>query len=168
MKSAFSRHTLYSVALLATSLLFYGFFAIYDGAVICVDSPSYINMHISREPLYPIFLSVLRHIFSDGTDFYLTVAAFLQSLLAAFAAYILTDYLRKELKLSLVISYIILAFPLATSLLCRFAAKRSSMYSNSILTEGIACSLFLIFFRYLFEYCLHQTKKSLTVFCLLL
>ena len=77
MKSAFSRHTLYSIALLATSLLFYGFFAIYDGAVICVDSPSYINMHISREPLYPIFLSVLRHIFSDGTDFYLTVAAFL-------------------------------------------------------------------------------------------
>ena len=161
MKSAFSRQTRYSIALLATSLLFYGFFAIYDGAVICVDSPSYINMHISREPLYPIFLSVLRHIFSDGTDFYLTVAAFLQSILAAFAAFILTDYLRKELKLSLVISYIILVFPLATSLLCRFAAKRSSMYSNSILTEGIACSLFLIFFRYLFEYCCHQTKKSL-------
>lgn len=35
------------------------------------------------------------------------------------------------------------------------------MYSNSILTEGIVIALYLLFFRYLLEYCLHQNRKSL-------
>lgn len=156
-----------SFILLFTSLIFYVFFALYDGAVICADSPSYIDMQMSREPAYPIFLLVLRTIFSFDSTFYLDVAVFLQSILAAIAAWCLVNYLRKELKLSFIMSYLMLWMPLATSLLCRFAAKRSAMYSNSILTEGVACSLFLIFIRYLFEYCCHYTRKSLTISCLL-
>lgn len=35
------------------------------------------------------------------------------------------------------------------------------MYSNSILTEGIVIAQYLLFFRYLLEYCLHQNRKSL-------
>lgn len=158
-----NKYNLHSLILLTTGLLFYLFFAIYDGAVICVDSPSYINMEMSREPIYPVFLAVLRNLFSVDNTFYLTVAAFLQSILAAFAAFMLADFLRRDLKLPFIISYMILGLPLFTSLLCRFAAKRSSMYSNSILTEGIACSLFLIFIRFLLEYCYYQNRKSLIV-----
>lgn len=154
-----------SGAILAVSLLFYLFFAVYDGAVICVDSPSYIYMDISREPFYPLFLALLRTIFADRGDFYLTAAAFLQSLLAALAAWSLADFLRKEFRLSALTGFLLLAAPLATSLLCRFAAQRGSMYSNSILTEGIACSLYLLFARFLLDYCFHQKRKSLIWAC---
>lgn len=156
-----------SGAILAVSMLFYLFFAVYDGAVICVDSPSYIYMDISREPFYPLFLAFLRFVFSGQGDFYLTAAVFLQSILAAAAAWSLADFLRKEFKLSALTGFFLLAIPLAASLLCRFAAQRASMYSNSILTEGIACSLYLLFARFLLDYCFHHRRRSLIWACVI-
>lgn len=47
----------FSAVLLGICLCFYLFFAFYDGAVICVDSPGYISMRLSREPFYPLFLA---------------------------------------------------------------------------------------------------------------
>ena len=165
--------TAFSALMLGLCLLFYLFFAFYDGAVICVDSPSYINMDISREPLYCMFLAGLRAFFSlfpEGIlpeDFYLTAAAFLQSLLAAFSAWSLVNYLWKKIGFPKVVALALLGMPLAVSLLCRFAAKRGSMYSNSILTEGIAIPLYLLFFRFLLEYFWTESKKSLALCCAL-
>lgn len=126
----------YSTVLLCISILFYSFFALYDGVIICVDSPSYIDMYISREPFYCIFLAVLRAIFDlfvgENTTHYLTAAVYIQSLLAALAAWSLADYLKKEFNLSRFGAGVVLFIPIATSLLCRFAANRASMYSNSI------------------------------------
>ena len=57
--------------------VFYLFFAFYDGAVICVDSPGYISMRLSREPFYPLLLAFFRKLFSSfPNDFYLTAVAF--------------------------------------------------------------------------------------------
>ena len=152
----------FSMLMLGSCLLFYGFFAIYDGAVICVDSPSYIHMESSREPFYPLLLATFRALFSFALEsFYLEMIAYFQSILAALTTFSLIQYIRKEFNLSKIMSLFVLALPLAVSLLCRFIAKRESMYSNSILTEGIAISLFLLFFRFLLEYYFHQTKKSL-------
>lgn len=145
----------FSIILICVSILFYLFFAVYDGAVISADSESYINMHVSREPFYCIFLMFFRSlvgIFTENADLYLTVVVYVQSLLAALAAWCLADYLKKEFELSAFQESVILCIIFAVSLLCRFAAKRASMYSNSILTEGIACSLFLIFTKYLLEF----------------
>ena len=157
-----------SLLMLAGSLLFYLFFAFYDGAVICVDTPSYLSMNLSREPLYPVFLAGLRAAFGGmGEEGYLAVAALLQSILAALAAFSLADYIRKECTLPAGVSAMLWFMPLAVSLLCRFGAKRGSMYSNSILTEGIAIAGYMLFFRYLLEYYFHKTKKSLIVCCVL-
>ena len=152
----------FSAILLAICLCFYLFFAFYDGAVICVDSPGYISMRLSREPFYPLLLAFFRKLFSSfPNDFYLTAVAFFQSILMAVATWTLVRYIWKELRLPRLIAFLSLLMPLAVSFLCRFAAKRESMYSNSILTEGIAISLYLLFFRYLLDYCIHQSKKSL-------
>lgn len=152
----------FSAVLLGICLCFYLFFAFYDGAVICVDSPGYISMRLSREPFYPLFLAFFRKLFSSfPNDFYLTAVAFFQSGLMAFATWALVRYLWKELRLPKAVALVALAMPLGVSFLCRFAAKRESMYSNSILTEGIVIALYLLFFRYLLEYCLHQNRKSL-------
>lgn len=156
----------YSMLLLMVSLAFYLFFAIFDGAVICVDSPGYIEMNIAREPIYPMFLAFFRWIFSGcGPDFYLTFAVFVQSILAAVAAWSLTLYLTEEFHLNRLISFCTLLLSFAVSLLCRFAAQRGSMYSNSILTEGITISCYLLFFRYLLAYALKPAGKTLFLCC---
>ncbi len=156
------KRDLFSLFLLAFSLLFYLFFAFYDGVVICVDSPTYISMELAREPFYSLFLAALRGIFDDG-DFYLQVAVFLQSLLAALSAWSMARFLQKTFRLPRFMAFALLCIPLAVSLLCRFAAGRASMYSNSIMTEGICISLWLLLFRYLLEYCFTGSRKSLWI-----
>lgn len=158
----------FSAFMLILSLIFYLFFAFFDRAVICVDSPDYITMNLAREPLYPMFLALFRFLFhSVSSDFYLLAAVLVQSILAAVAAWSPASYLRREFQLNNALSLLILSISPAVSLLCRFAAKRGSMYSNSILTEGLTISCYLLFFRFLFEYALHHTKKSFFA-CLLL
>ena len=158
----------FSLLMLLVSLAFYLFFAFYDGAVICVDSPSYISMNLSREPFYPMFLAFFRWIFSGlSNDFYLTAAIFAQSILAALSCWSFAAFLTRKLPVSRLFSMGALLIPMAVSLLCRFAARRGSMYSNSILTEGITISCYLIFFRYLLEFYFSRTRKSLAWCCLL-
>ena len=120
----------FSIILLCISLLYYLFFAFWDGAVICVDSPSYIEMNIAREPFYPMFLAFFRFIFENGGDFYLTAAAFAQSILGALAAWSLAAYIYREFRLPRTLAMLVLLVPLGVSFLCRFAAQRGSMYSN--------------------------------------
>lgn len=108
----------FSAVLLGICLCFYLFFAFYDGAVICVDSPGYISMRLSREPFYPLFLAFFRKLFSSfPNDFYLTAVAFFQSGLMAFATWTLVRYLWKELRLPKAVALVALAMPLGVSFL---------------------------------------------------
>ena len=110
----------FSLFMLLVSLVFYLFFAFYDGAVICVDSPSYINMELSREPFYPLFLAFFRRIFSGPqNDFYLTAAVFAQSILAALSCWSFAAFLTRKLTISRLFSMGVLLIPMAVSLLCR-------------------------------------------------
>lgn len=78
---------------------FYMFFAVFDGAVICADTPSYINMHSSREPLYPILLATFRWLFQGfSNNFYLNMIAVLQSFLMAISVFSMEEYMRKNFK----------------------------------------------------------------------
>lgn len=160
------RRDLFPAVLFAVPMCFYLFFAFFDGAVICADSPSYLSMDISREPGYPLLLAAFRFLFR-GSEGYLTGVVLLQSLLAAAAAFCMADYLYRELGLSRLTAGLVLCIPMAVSLLCRFAAKRGSMYSNSILTEGITISCYLLFFRYLLEFYFHEKRRALVLCCLL-
>ena len=151
---------IYSIVLLAISLAFYLFFAFYDGAIICADSPSYIEMSISREFLYSALLAVFRIVFGEV---YLLMVVVLQSLLAAYAAWNVTIYVRKQFSLGYFLSTVVFMIPIFVSLMNRFIAGRGSMYSNSILTEGITIPLFLVFFRYLYDYLVNHTKRSFVI-----
>lgn len=150
---------IFSIATLIASISFYLFFAFFDGAVICVDSPSYIEMSVTREFLYSSLLAVFRVIFGEQ---YLLMVVVLQSILAAYAAWNIAVFIRKEfLGDGYILSVIVFLIPVFVSLLNRFVAGRGAMYSNSIMTEGLTISLFLLFFRYLYEYLIHQEKKPL-------
>ena len=149
---------------LGSYLLFYLFFALYDGVVIGVDSPTYIGMSFSREPFYPLLLAFFR-LFNAGH--YLQYVVIFQSILMAAAGWALADYLRKTLKLHYLYSSLLYLFPPVTSLLCRFAAGRKSMFTNSILSEGIATSLYLLFILFLFRYLLEKRTLYLMLSALL-
>lgn len=151
------------ILMLVLPFLFYIAFFFIDGYVICADSNTYISMSFAREPLYPMYLDFFRKITGDG-DTYLSLAVLGQSLFAAFATWNVAKYLTKKFNLNSLYVLAITALPLLSSLLCRFAAKRSSMYSNSIMTEGITISLYLLFIRFVLEY-ICDTSRSALVYC---
>lgn len=160
-----------SYVLLGLSVFFYLFFALWDGAVICVDSPTYIQMSFSREPIYPLLLAFFR-MFTPGKDTYLLFTVIFQSLFAAFCGWFLADTLRSKTNLSMFLSIPFYALPLMVSLMCRFVAKRSVMYTNSILTEGITTSLYLLFTAFCLLHFTEQKKKwfywgSITIFLMI-
>lgn len=136
-------------SILGLSLLFYLFFSLYDGVYIAVDSPTYLEMSFSREPFYPLFLAFFHFFFPNN---YLLISITVQGLLMGFSGWCLADYLRKKLSIFPLYSMVLYLLPIGTSLLCRFAAKRGSMFTNSILTEGICTSLYLLFFFCILKY----------------
>lgn len=144
--------------LLLIPFVFYLFFAIYDGAIWCDDTPHYVYMSTVIEPLYPTFIALIRLLFSFTGD-YLLIVAIIQSLLLAYAIWNISNYIIKEFKLKTIDGLITESIFLAVSLLCRFVAKRGSMYSNSIITEGICYPLFILFIRYCYEYINRKDSK---------
>ncbi len=148
----------YLISLFAIPVLFYMEYWLIDGAVWCADSVSYVVMYDSREPLYPLILALLRKIVGIRESLpveeqpYLFWVAGLQSILAGVSVGSLVTYLVKRFKVGIRTGYALIAIPILVSLLNRYAARRGSMYSNCILTEGITISIYMLFIRFLFEY----------------
>lgn len=149
------------LACLVVQLSMYFVFGVQLGA----DSNGYINMVSAREPVYPLFLRLFRIIF--GENIYLDIVALVQNLLMAFAIWYLTMYLKKKLEWNNPMTLVMLAPHFGVAFLCQFAAGRASIYPNSILTEGITLSLWLIFITFLLQALWDQSTKSL-VYALLL
>jgi hypothetical protein len=147
------------IALLAAA--FYLVIGFKDGPIIAADSASYISMDITREPVYPLFLLILRTIFGEsiqlyGLPFYLTVAVVLQSMLWTFAAYYVG---RVVYKYGVIYSYAAAFFQIAVSCINRFIANRGSMYSETILTESLAMPLYVIFCVVLWQWYEDNTAR---------
>lgn len=154
------QQNLFSIISLFLMMSFYLFFAICDGAIIAVDSPSYIEMSFSREPFYPLLLAVFRRLYPEN---YLLYVVIFQSLLMAVSGWYLAHYLIKKWKLPKWHGILLYFMPIAVSLLNRFLAKRSSMYTNNILTEGICTSLYLLFIAFILGFCLDSCKKKIVL-----
>ncbi len=145
--------------LLATALLFYLFFPLYDGPVWCKDSMSYATMDITREPLYPTFLWVFRRLFGEGD--YLMPVVVAQSILAAYAAWKLAVTVKARKEGGKILSLIALVSQFGVTILCRFVAARSSAYTDSIMTEGLGLSLYVLFVLQLYKYIIDEKIKNL-------
>lgn len=158
--------------ILLISELFYLFFAFADGYNLYLDSQSYIKMHEMREPLYPTVIALLRNLFGrNGDEGYLLFVVIFQALLIGYVIYNVTSYLSREFKLNDFGTFAVFFIFIAVSLMNRFVAKRGAMYSNSIMSEGIAYPLYILFIRYCFEYIYTYRKRPLfaaTVISLLL
>lgn len=134
---------------LVVCLIFYVTMCFIYGPQLGADSNGYIHMISAREPVYPLFLMIFRAVF--GEPRYLYAVAFVQNLLMAYAVWYLTMYLRQKYAWKEWMTYVMIAMHFAVALLCQFAAGRASIYPNSILTEGITLSLWLIFITFLLK-----------------
>lgn len=134
---------------LAVCLVFYVGMCLIYGPQLGADSNGYIHMVSAREPVYPLFLKAFRTVF--GETYYLYAVAFAQNLLMAFAVWYLTLYLKRKFAWKEWMTYAMIAMHFAVALLCQFAAGRASIYPNSILTEGLSLSLWLIFITFLLK-----------------
>lgn len=133
--------------------------ALIDGPKWCVDTPSYVNMDFSREPVYPLFLLSLRTLFERlnitsvayELPAYLTMAVVLQSILWVVAIHRLGVYIYDLCSKSMThgkarfMMLLAESLQVAVAFLNRFAAKRGSMYSESLMTESLAMPLFVLF-----------------------
>lgn len=110
MKDQMNKKTLQSGILILVSMLFYLYFAWHDGVVICEDSPTYINMNITREPLYPLLLEIMRRIFGEN---YLFATVVFQSILAALAAVSIPLFFKREQNISYICEWFLMIIPMA-------------------------------------------------------
>lgn len=159
----------WDMGLLLVCLAFYLFFPFYDGPVWCKDSMSYATMSISREPLYPTFLWILRKLF--GEEGYLMPAVLIQSVLAAYATWKLSVTVKAYKEDSRILAVSAMLFQFAVTVLCRFVAIRGSSYIDSIMTEGLGLSLYVLFMVQLYRYLMERKNRNLTgmlVYALLL
>lgn len=134
---------------LAVCVFFYVAMCLIYGPQLGADSNGYIHMISAREPVYPLFLMIFRMVI--GEAHYLYAVAFTQNLLMAFAVWYLTMYLKQRFAWKEWMTYVMIAMHFAVALLCQFAAGRASIFPNSILTEGITLSLWLIFITFLLK-----------------
>lgn len=153
--------------LLAVSFLFYLMFPLCDGPIWCVDSASYVSMDISREPLYPTFLALMRKIsvifggegvVEQGS---LLLAVIVQSLLAGFVTWFAGLTIKRIKNQSIMLQFATMGFQFAVSLICRFGAIRGSAYTDCIMTEGLGFSLFVLFTLELYLYVKTEKKRYL-------
>lgn len=149
----------WDMGLLIVCLGFYLFFPFYDGPVWCADSPSYATMNITREPLYPTFLLIFRILF--GEEGYLMPVVIVQSLLAAYATWKLAVTVKKYKEGSRLLAFLSVCFQFGVTFLCRFVAIRGSSYIDSIMTEGLGLSLYVLFIVQLYKYIMEEKKRNL-------
>lgn len=149
----------WEIGLAIICLGFYLFFPFYDGPVWCADSPSYATMNITREPLYPTFLWIFRSLF--GEDGYLMPVVLAQSLLAAYATWKLSVTVKRYKDNSRSLALLAVIFQFGVTILCRFVAIRGSSYIDSIMTEGLGLSLYVLFIVQLYRYMIEGKKRNL-------
>lgn len=149
------------IVIYIVSFVFFLFFAIFDGYNLYSDSSSYILMSEIREPLYPLFIALIRLIFGFLGDNYLLVVVIVQSLVLAIAISKLTIFIKNKYELNDLVTILIFLIQIGICLSMRFLSKRGVMFSNAILSEGLAISLFILFFKNILSFNLDKDKKSL-------
>ena len=105
------------------------------------DSFQYLNQMVSREPVYSMFLKLLLVLFGEGYGLPLVI---LQNLLAVISVYWLYLRLTNLFKMPPLFEWATVIFLLAPHLITPLASRSGMVITNSVMTEGIAMSLYYI------------------------
>lgn len=84
-----------------------------------------------------------------------------QSLLAAYATWKLAVTVKRYKADSKLLALASVGFQFGVTFLCRFVAIRGSSYIDSIMTEGLGLSLYVLFVVQLYEYIMEEKTRNL-------
>ncbi|MEG2769754.1 MAG: hypothetical protein RR902_02965, partial [Oscillospiraceae bacterium] len=110
------------------------------------DSPGYIYGAITRDPAYPLLISMFEFIFSE--NFVLPLLVF-QNLLVTFAMWSFTLCLSEIFKLNKILTTTCLVGFFGMLSCFVFLSLSHSVLTSTILVEGVTISLFFIVLKYL-------------------
>lgn len=136
--------------------LFLGMFAIF-GPGIYNDSGQYINMHIHREPLYPLFLALLRTLFGES---WLTAMGIIQNVLAALSIWLFAEYMAKRFALHLWEEVVVMILGLMPHMITKYFSALHLFITNSVMSEAICIPLFTLFILECFKMLVEEDDVS--------
>ena len=154
------------------SAFFFGMFIIW-GVPVYNDSNQYICMHVHREPIYPLFLWMMRLIAGDNS---LVLAGIIQCILAVYASYRFITYVlnnivfkaidKKETTVQSVwyrcaFTVAITGTVVAPYRITSLISVTHVMLANGILSEALALPLFLLYVVNLHKMMIERTKQGM-------
>lgn len=146
------------VFFLLLCVVFLGMFFLF-GPGVYNDSDQYIKMHIHREPLYPLFLALLRTWFPEEES-WLTAMGVLQNLFAAFSIWALAEYVGSRFRLHTWEELIVLVLGVMPHIITMYFSSLHLFMTNSVMSEALCLPFFTLFMRECFRMCLETDKKT--------
>lgn len=131
------------IIILVILIVFFVGILIRYGVSVYNDSDQYISMHMRREPVYPVFLYLIRSLFEDH---WMIAAGVLQTLIVIVFSYRFILYMSDVTTLGPVGLYMVTAFVLLPYIITPIISSTHVMLSVAIMSESIAMPLFLQFF----------------------
>ena len=147
-----------AVSFLPVYAVFLGMFLVF-GPGVYNDSDQYIKMHIHREPLYPLFLALLRTLF-PGEENWLTAMGILQNLIAAFSVWAYAEYVGRRFKLSFLGKTAVLLLGFAPHVITMFFSSLHLFMSNSVMSEALCLPFFTLFMMECFKIVVETDRKA--------
>lgn len=135
---------------LVLPLVLFVFFVCKYPVFVTNDTHQYAHMHIHRDPMYCLFLWVLRILIGGEGEIpvYMNVAVVLQNIFAWLSVVALTRAVRDSYKLKNWMTAPICILCLAPHLITPFVTQSGMVMSNSIMSEAITFPLFYTFIAY--------------------
>lgn len=145
--------------------VFLGMFAAF-GPGVYNDSDQYIKMHIHREPLYPLFLAMLRSLF-PGEESWLVPMGILQNILAAFSIWMLAEYVGERFRLRLWEEIVVIVLGIMPHMITMYFSSLHLFMTNSVMSEALCLPLFTLFMLEIFKVFAEPDRKPVVVSLLL-
>lgn len=145
--------------------VFLGMFAVF-GPGVYNDSDQYIKMHIHREPLYPLFLALLRALF-PGEESWLAPMGILQNILAAFSVWMLAEYVSECFRLRLWEEIVVIVLGIMPHMITMYFSSLHLFMTNSVMSEALCLPLFTLFMMEVFKVFAEPDRKPAVVSLLL-
>lgn len=146
-----------SFLLLAALLLFFeGMFLIY-GPGVYNDSEQYLQMHIHREPLYPLFLWVLRLCTSEH---YLILMGIVQNFFMAVSIWLLTRSIARKFSFSAGWQFLLVLIQVFPHLMTKYFSVMGVFITNSVMSEALTFPLFTLWIMNTLEFLWEGKRKN--------
>ncbi len=144
MKAKERGHRITRPILMLSLLLFFVLMFVWYGPGVYNDSEQYIGMHIHREPLYPLFLKLLRDLFGEN---YLYPMGVLQNIFMAVSIFLLTKAIGDRFRLSAWMEAVVACIQVFPHIMTKYCSATGLFITNSVMSEALTmplCTLWIL------------------------